>query len=164
MTISSTPDIPEYTGVNVINGVRIASPDILIQGADIENAGIQILLFESIGGMELINIARHDTVNGQEVIYSPIKNLSELAIQYSPQNIISLQNPSTSYFNNFPIDLQDKIPEVGNGQNGEVVYLDKVTGDIIINVINVNENEQVEVQILTAGELVDDTIYTEVLI
>jgi hypothetical protein len=44
--------------------------------------------------------------------------------------------------------------------NCKSVYIDPISGDLIINLINVKEGEQAEVQILTSGEVFDDTIYS----
>ena len=113
------------------------------------------LIFENIGGHELINIARNDIVNGQTVSYQPIKNLTSIQEQYNPNNIISLQETSGKYFDNYPIKLDNKIPNVGNGPFGNNVYLNNLTGDILIDLINLEPDEQVEVQIVISG-----TIYT----
>ncbi len=117
------------------------------------------MIFENIGGQELINISRNDIVNGQDVIYSPIKNLKDLYIQYNPNNIIKLESTSDKYFKNFPIRLESKLPDYGTGPNGETVYIDPSTGDLIINVSSLEPDEQVDVQILTSGETLDGTIY-----
>jgi hypothetical protein len=120
------------------------------------------MIFENIGGQELINISRSDIVNGQDVIYSPIKNLKDLNIQYNPNNIIKLESTADTYFKNFPIRLESKLPSYGTGPNGEVVYIDSVTGDLVINVSSLDPDEQVDVQILNSGETLDGTIYGEV--
>jgi hypothetical protein len=113
------------------------------------------LIFEDIGGHELINIARNDIVNGQTVSYQPIKNLTSIQEQYNPNNIISLQETSAKYFDNYPIKFDNKVPNVGNGPFGNNVYLNNLTGDILIDLINLEPDEQVEVQIVISG-----TIYT----
>jgi hypothetical protein len=120
------------------------------------------LVFEDIGGQELINISRNDIINGQDVIYSPIKNLKDLYIQYNPNNIIRLEGTSDTYFKNFPIRLELKLPDSGTGPNGEMVYIDATTGDLIINVSSLEPDEQVDVEILDAGEILNGTIYGEV--
>ena len=43
--------------------------------------------------------------------------------------------------------------------NGKSIYVDPISGDLVINLINIKENEQVEVEILTAGNTFNDTIY-----
>jgi alpha-L-arabinofuranosidase len=75
------------------------------------------------------------------------------------KNIISLENTSETFFNNFPIKLDTHIPNVGTGPAGDYVYIDQTTGNLIINVINMQADEQVEVQIMVSGNLLDDTIY-----
>ena len=111
------------------------------------------LILEDIGGQELINIARSDTINGQKILYQPIKNLSSIQQRYNPNNILSLQQTADKYFAGFSIKLEDKIPNEGNGQNGENIYIDEDTGDIIIEFINLNFDEQVETQITVNGTI-----------
>jgi hypothetical protein len=117
------------------------------------------LIFENIGGQELINISRNDIINGQDVIYSPIKNLQSLQLEYNPNNIIRLESTADTYFKNFPIRLENKIPTQGSGPNGEIVYIDQETGDLVINVMNLEPDEQIDVQILNSGEILNGTIY-----
>jgi hypothetical protein len=120
------------------------------------------LAFEAIGGQELINISRHDLVDGQKTIYSPIKNLSSIRSQYNPSNIVALQGSSDLNFRSFSIKLEDYIVEFGLGPNGEVFYIDQ-NGNIVINFTNVPENQEVEVQLLKKGTELNDTIYGEEL-
>lgn len=135
--------------------IKTATPDI-IQFDDKsieENAEILVdLLFENIGGQELLTIARYDTVNGQEVSYQPIKNLNILQQEYNPNNLVRIQQTSDTIFANFPIKLNDKIPVVGNGPNGENVYLGE-DGSIVIEFVNLLSDEQIEVQITTDGTI-----------
>ncbi len=116
------------------------------------------LIFENIGGQELINIARNDIINGQQISYSPIKNLSSIQQQYNPNNIVSLQLTSNKYFANFSIKLDEKIPNIGNGPNGSNVYLDEETGDLIIETINMESDEQVDIQITISGTIYEADI------
>lgn len=116
------------------------------------------LIFENIGGQELINIARNDIINGQQVSYNTIKNLTSIQQQYNPNNIISLQSTSDKYFANFSIKLEDKVPNVGGGPNGSTVYIEETTGDLIIETINTNPDEQVDVQIGISGTIYEADI------
>jgi hypothetical protein len=111
------------------------------------------LIFENIGGQELINITRNDIVNGQQVVYQPIKNLSSIQQQYNPNNILSLQSTSDKYFANFSIKLENRIPNPGTGPNGSYVYLDNNTGNLIIEAINLELDEQVEAEITVSGTI-----------
>jgi len=158
--VEPTPNLPTLVETKVNDGIKIATPDILILEEDIVPVEVMSdLLFEDIGAEELINIARHDIVNGQNVIYQPIKNLTGIYLQYNPQNVLSLQNTADKFFKNFSIKFENKIPDVGNGPNGEIIYIDQATGNLIINVINLADDEQVEVQMLGSGSLFSDTIY-----
>lgn len=134
--------------------VKTATPDIVI--FDDESVPVEVmadLIFENIGGQELINVARNDIVNGQQVIYQPIKNLSILQQQFNPNNIVSLQQTSDKYFAGFSIKLEDKIPQVGTGPNDDHVYIDNNTGDLIIETTNTAEDEQIEVEITSGGTI-----------
>jgi hypothetical protein len=111
------------------------------------------LIFENVGGQELINIARNDIVNGQNISYNPIKNLSSIQQQYNPNNILSVQLTSDKYFSNFSIKLENKIPIVGNGPNGANVYLDEDTGSMVIEAVNLESDEQIEIEITTSGTI-----------
>jgi hypothetical protein len=140
--------------------IKVATPSLIA----LSNPALDIdimadMIFENIGGQELINIARNDIINGQDVIYSPIKNLQDMYIQYNPNNIIKLENTADTYFKNFPIRLESKLPSYGTGPNGETVYLDPETGDLVINVSSLDSDEQVDVQILNSGETLNGTIY-----
>jgi len=151
------------------DSVKVATPDILILTEEAMSPEVMTdLIFEDIGGQEIISIARNDIINGQNVLYQPIKNITSLFYQYNPQNIVALQKTDKDYFKNFPISLQSHIPECGTGydivSNAEVsnckyVYVDPATGNLIINVINMLPGQEVEVQIMTTASVLDDTIY-----
>lgn len=161
--VSPTPNVPETSKISpATDAVKIARPDIML--VNNESLPIELmtdLIFEDIGGQEIINIIRNDMVNGQNVIYRPIRNLSDINSQYNSNNIINLENTSDSYFKNFPIKLETHIPLEGTGPAPEypIVYLDETNGNLVINVINMANDEQVEVQIVTRGSVLNDTIY-----
>jgi len=111
------------------------------------------VLFEDLVGQELLTIARGDTVNGQEVIYQPIKNLGLLQGTYNPNNILGLADTSASFFSRFVIQLNDKIPTTNIQPNGKNYYADPANGDIIIELINIVDDEQVEIQLATSGTI-----------
>lgn len=161
--VSPTPNVPESNKISPArDAIKIASPDIILVNSDQIPVEVQTdLIFEDIGGQEIINIVRNDMVNGQNVIYRPIKNLSDINSQYNSNNIINLENTSDAYFKNFPIKLETHTPLVGTGPAPEypIVYLDDANGNLIINVVNMASDEQVEVQIVSRGSLLNDTIY-----
>jgi hypothetical protein len=162
-TISASPSSPQivataYSSINK-SPVKTAGPERIIFDDDaVPIETMTALIFENIGGQELINIARRDTINGQQISYQPIKNMSDIEQRYNPNNLVSLQATSDKYFANFPIQLKDKIPNAGTGTNQTYVYLITSTNDLVIEVINLAADEQIEVQIATDG-----TIYEAVL-
>jgi hypothetical protein len=142
---------------------KAATPSLIaLNNPTLDEERMVELVFENIGGQELINISRNDIINGEDVIYSPIKNLKDIYIQYNPNNIIRLEGTSDTYFKNFPIKLELKLPNSGTGPNGETVYIDPTTGDLVINVSSLEPDEQVDVEILDSGEILNGTIYGEV--
>jgi hypothetical protein len=175
MSVNPTPYIPSAQFNANDKSVKIATPDLILQ--DEESMSIDImtdLIFENIGGHELATISRHDLVNGQKIVYAPIKNLTDLYLQYNPNNILRLQS-SDSFFKSLSLSILDHLPECGTGYdlvgdqedltertkvpNCKSVYIDPITGDLVINLINTKDGEQVEVQILTSGDVFSDTIY-----
>jgi hypothetical protein len=156
--IPPMPSTPRVTG-KISDAVKAARPDILLESSVLAVPVMYSLLFEDIAGTELISIARNDTVNGQNVEYSPIKNLASLGLKYGPQTLVPVQGSSRTTFDNFSIKLEKKIPDAGTGPYGEVVYIEEDTRNLIVNVYNLAEDERVEVQILSRGDILDDTIY-----
>ena len=162
-SISATPLTPSTIGLAVsssnINPVLTAPIDTILFNDD--SVPIEImsdLIFENIGGQELINIARNDTVNGQTILYQPIKNLTAVQQQYNPNNIISLQATSDKYFQNFSIKFDQKVPTEGTGPDGSHVYIDPETGELIIETINMAEDEQIELEITISGTIYEADI------
>jgi hypothetical protein len=157
-TVAAVPATPATITAAVIAPppppVKTAPIDTVL--FDDESTPIEVMadiIFENIGGHELINIARNDIVNGQQVSYQPIKNLSSIQQQYNPNNILSLQSTSDKYFANFSIKLENKVPEPGTGPNGAYVYLDENTGNMIVEAINLEPDEQIQVEITTSGTI-----------
>lgn len=160
MAIDSVASQPTSTTPTQTSAIKVATPEAI----KLNNPSLPIdlmtqLVFQDIGGLELINIARNDIIAGQNVIYQPIKNIASLYLQYNPQNILRLQDTSENYFKNFSIKFESKLPNVGTGPNGEIVYVDPTNGNIIINVVNMEPHEQVEVQMMSSGDVLSGTIY-----
>ena len=138
--------------------VKTATPEIILFDDETLPAITLIdILFEDIGGQELLSMSRHDTISGDYVPNQLIKNLTSLNQEFSSKRLLSLQNTSDKYFSNFGIKLENKIPLVGGGAGGENIYLND-SQDIVIDLINLDIDEQVEVQLSISG-----TMYTVVL-
>jgi hypothetical protein len=144
------------------SAVKTATPDILVDSGTIPVELMQDLLFEDIGGQELLMVSRHDTIIGQPVAYQPIKNLNEISLQYNSDNIIFMPESIKNYFKNFNISLQNNVPVVE--EDGEEIDLSPNTyasnnGSLVLEFKNLGQNQQVEIQILDKSALFDDTIY-----
>ena len=161
-SIGSTPEIPSLLAPKPDNSVKSASPDIiLIDQNDLPVDLILKLTLEKIGGQELISLVRHDTVNGQNIAYQPIKNISDVAISYNSQNIINIPDTAEIYFKNFAIKMESHIIQDTNEAPPESVYIDPVSGNIVIETINLKADYEVEVQAMSSGQIFNDTIYEE---
>ena len=181
MTTAATPNLPDPKKAVDDKSVKIATPDLIIKDDEVMSIDIMTdLIFEDIGGQELATISRHDLVNGQKILYSPIKNLTDLYLQYNPNNILRLES-SDSYFKSLSFSIFDRLPECGTGYdisppinnlneidktkwtktpNCKSVYIDPITGDLVINLINTRNDEQLEVQVLSSGDVFSDTIHS----
>jgi hypothetical protein len=163
------PSIPKPEPTVKDTSTKSASPDIiLVDQGDIPVDLILSLTLEKIGAQELITIARHDIVNGQNIIYQPIKNISDVAIAYNPQNMISFPDSLDSYFKSFAIKLEAHIPQYKTGElyadtivRSNNVFLDSTSGSIIIESVGLKRDYDIEVQMLSSGKIFNDTIYDE---
>lgn len=128
-----------------MDGVKQADPDTVL--FDEESVSPELLIelqYEDLAGIEMANISRSDIIDGQDVIYSPIKNLSEVRRRYNPNNIIPLSENANSFFGKFSINL--------NLRNGKVPYFDD-EGNLIIEINDVRNDEVIEAQIDTSGTI-----------
>jgi hypothetical protein len=150
---TSTPAAPEPTPPSWITtpviedpkGVKQADPDIVIFNT--ESISPEFLVevnYEDLSGMELINISRSDLINGINVAYSPIKNLSALRRRYNPNNIISMPESSSSFFARFGIDL------VLRGIRKP--FFDE-EGNLVIEIDDVKNDELIDIEISQSGTI-----------
>lgn len=125
-------------------GIKQATPDLIIFDESSIEIGLLIEpFFQEFGGTELINISREDLINGDQVTYSPIINLSQLRQAFNSNNIINIaasQENQTQY----GIDLILRGPLVP--------YLNE-NGDMVVEIDEIRENESIEVQITTSGTI-----------
>jgi hypothetical protein len=131
---------PSYAGPK---GVKQAEPDIVLD-PEIDASGDFIVerFFEELGGTELIKLSRYDLIDGINVSYSPIANLSSLRRRYNPNNIIALDILAESEFAKASIDLLSRGPYEP--------YFDD-NGDLVIEVDIIRPEENIEAQISQSG-------------
>ena len=132
--------IPTYTAPA---GIKQAQPDIVLD-PDIDTSGDYIVerFFEELGGTELINLSRYDLIDGINVVYNPIANLSSLRRRYNPNNIIALDVLSDNEFSKVSIDLLSRGPQEP--------YFDD-NGDLVIEIDIIRTEENIEAEISLSG-------------
>lgn len=179
MPVSSTPPIPAPVPSDKSkDSVKIATPDILVENQTkvVPVDTMTDMIFQEIGGHELIAISRNDLVNGKNMSYQLVRNLEDISIEYNSQNILPVPGGSSDYFNSFPIRFNEHIPTIafnensqeyyyvenplyGPQANGSTAYIEEETGDLVIDLIGVRDTHRVEVEIVNKATLEDDTIY-----
>lgn len=155
--VNPVPNYPSQRPPTPKTDFKPATPDLI----EFDESQVPIdfmtdVIFEQIGGQEILSISRSDLINGQSILYNPIRNASQLNIKYGPSTIIPMPDTIEFYFNGKAIKLSDKIPITG-----ESVYLDESRGDIVIEVNNLTQSERVEIEILFAPNPVDGIIWSE---
>ena len=165
--VSAVPLIPQSLPYNVktTKSVKAATPDIVLFNEEAQPVeAMSGLIFENIGGQEIINISRTDIIDGKNVDYSLISNLNQVNSVYGPKNMLNVPGTLDQYFKNFAIRLETHVPESGTGPGGAIVYIDETNIDpvqknrIVIDVVAMEKNEQVEIQVLQSGKYLDDII------
>ena len=143
------------------DAIKLPSRDIVDIAPQVGNlAEIEQFLFQDIGGTSLINLVRHDTISGIDVVYSIISNLSKLNIDFDPSFILVNKAVYQSIFNQYSIQLMSRVPQETfyslNEQRppdnlGTNVYFDGE--DLVIEFENVRQTEFIEIEIETDGKI-----------
>lgn len=129
-------------------GIKQADPDIVLFNTDSISPELMIQLeYENVSGTELINISRSDIIDGRQIVYSPIKNLSALRRKFNPNNIIAMPSTSSSLFSKYPIDLIARQPFEP--------YFDN-NGDLVIEIEDIRQDELIEAEVDVSGTI--DTV------
>jgi len=169
MSVSATPNVPFRDYTRTSSQVKSATPDLIIEDANTTPIELmEQLIFEKIGGQELLLLSRHDNLNGQDISYRLISNIQDIDIKYTPENLIFMSESFKNYFKNFTILLESAVPElITYEQDGSIVfndsapnaYVSNITGGITLEFSDIKNGQQVEIQIMSNSKLFDDTIY-----
>lgn len=132
--------------------VKPATPD-LIQISE-EAVPVEVmttLLFENIGGTEILGMARHDLINGIDISYQQISNLAKVESTFGGQNLISLHNSTEQIFKSYGLRRYQYVPNSTDDPNGlnNHVYLDS-SGSLVIELSNLLPDMEIEVEFKTA--------------
>lgn len=152
--VPNVPITPASAKISVA-GIKAATPDVILEDQSVPVDVISGLMFESIGGQELISIARSDLTSSNISSKSMISNINYINGKYSSSTLFTLPGGINSYFNNFQKDFNYFVPEDGSADDGSRIYLDS-DGNIVIDVVNLGTNDVVDVQLLNIGTVESD--------
>lgn len=147
----------------MVDYVRVPNRDVINIASELADASeIEQYLFSEIGGMELINLVRNDSIAGITENYTVISDLLETQIAFDPSFILSSRRRGQSEFDRYSIKLSTRIPDTDFYDENDVkaeynigtnTYYDADTKQLVIELENMRENEFVEVEVLTAGRI-----------
>lgn len=144
---------PTATGPTALSGrkmpIAISIPGYIITDDEsYSEAAITEELFEDLSLYELMDFGRSETVLGQNVLYKPIKNISDIYFTYSPKKILALSGNPQEVESATSLDLSLFFVD-------GAVFRDEETGDILIAADNIKNNMVIQVEILSGGEIKD---------
>jgi hypothetical protein len=123
-------------------------------------AEIEKYIFQDIAGTQLINLVRHDTISGVDVVYSVISDLTKVNIDFDPSLLLINKAQYQSIFNQYSIKLVNKIPEeTYYDENQELPENNLLTNayydgeSLILEFNNVKTTELVQVEVETDGKI-----------
>lgn len=153
MVDSTNSFLPEPIYVTEGRGVKVATPDILL---DDSIPSIETMVdygFASIAGIELLSASRHDLIN------SPYNNgytaMTDAGGVFENIPSIVFDDSSRNIFNTFTIDMNYHIPQL---DENTLIESDTSSGNIIISLKNLQPDYIVEVETLISGTVINDTI------
>ena len=121
---------------------------------------IEKFLFNDIGGTDLINLVRQDTIGTPNFSYSIISDLPSTLQRFDPTFLLTNRAIYDSIFNQFSIKLAQKIPETRYEELNELVpaysmatnaYFD---GDnLVIEFENIKSTEFIQIEIEIDGRI-----------
>jgi len=133
---------------------------------------IQKILFENLSAVELSIVERHDTIEGINQKYSIISNLSEIRKKYDIAGQLTVMDKFKPLTKIFTINIEDKIPQEDYialedltstyqylDENNQIITREKgyyyidTNGDLVIELIGLERNQEVEVLIDTNGTI-----------
>ena len=135
--VSATPPTVTPPPAPTKSPVKIATPQYVkfdrdkYGDAESDQDFIKLIFFEQINGVALLSLTNSAKLDTGTISYQPIANMAETIKALNPKNIVALQDTSDKYFLNFPIKLETKIPNVGNGPDGTNVYREDQAGRVL---------------------------------
>jgi hypothetical protein len=157
---NSTGNLASGTGTNSgSSSIKAATPDLIIfDSSTLSVDSMADLIFEDIGGQELLEISRSDFINSANVAFPKIKNRkvanSNKDLQSIAGSTFSIPLQSIQLSNHVPVQFDQN----GNRILNPVEYIESISS-IEVKVVNVLPGYQVEVQIVSQANRFNATIY-----
>ena len=132
---------PPPPGQKQTSQVKISAVNVVNRNYDATSVEqMERLYFQNVGGTEILSVARHDTVGGEEVVFNNVDNIFELRSQFNPLNILMTTNIN-SLFSEYGVDIGTKIGAL------DETFSMNADGGIDIQVFNINRDEYLQVQV-----------------
>ena len=137
--------------------VKIPSRDIFnLDNQTFDVAEIEEALFEDIGGTELINVLRHDTVDGIDIFYSIVPDLSQTTIEFDPSKLLTSVSVYDQYISQYNVRLSEKIPTTDYVDNNIFLPDSNIASNayyssqnkLVIELDNVTNRDKVQIYFL----------------
>lgn len=159
--LNATPPAPAVVSTaasSTTAQIKPATPDIITIDQETLPAELMTaLIFESIGGQELLSLSRHDLITGGNLEYQPIRNMAIINAEYNSSNIIFMPDSATAYLRNFPISWDSHIIESFSDLDSSHIKIDTTKNELVIIVTDMKPGEQVEVETLKSVTSYDYT-------
>ena len=153
--INATPMHLDFlTAESVLNESNVQIPEkgiVQYNEAALPQQMISDMLFADVGGQELLLVSRWDTIDGQNVSYSLVTDLSQTAQQFNSSGILTGNEGSMAYFRQFSIDVVNRMSEINSLNDATPGIALNSNGDLVIDFDFIGVNESVEVEIVNSG-------------
>lgn len=152
------PFLPKPISEYAKEGIKVARPDIIVQDDTLSSELMTDLIFEEIGGQELLASSRSDLINSPlNISYSPIKNQRLVNLQFEPSKILSVIDRGSSMMST--LSLADYEPYDGFIDIVDNKYSVTSEGNIEIKFVNMSNADKVEIQVYGFDDSYGATIY-----
>ena len=134
-------------------GIKVATPDLILND-DVANIDAMTdLIFEDIGGQEILGLSNYDNIGNPDGKYDHISNLGSIYSQFNSLNILTVGDNSSNIFNSFAISLNAYAP-----QSSGFMKKDN-NGNIILSFVNLSPGLYVEVEFMEELDYYGDINY-----
>lgn len=93
------------------DAVKIATPDLFIplRSDAVPVESMADMIFEDIGGQEILNVMKTDMVGDIDIEYQPVKDLRQIYLSHDSASLVGFTDTSSAFFNSFPINLDEYV-------------------------------------------------------